>query len=107
MFKLLKYLLFNKYQPISIINKFSIGDICIWPGNIDGCDDAVVEITNWFRDYDKDTQKESVFYEFRDIYKHINYSGVEEKYLNLLATNDELMENVSPYELEMSYHNVA
>ena len=98
--------LFARHQ-FSIEPKFHEGDICMWPGNIDGCDDAVVQITNWFRDYDKDTQKESVLYEFTDIYRHIDYSGVEEKYLNLLATNDEMMENVSPYELEMAYRDVA
>jgi len=98
--------LFARHQ-FSIEPKFHEGDICMWPGDIDGCDDAVVQITNWFRDYDKDTQKESVLYEFTDIYRHIDYSGVEEKYLNLLATNDEMMENVSPYELEMAYRDVA
>ena len=98
--------LFARHQ-FSIEPKFHEGDICMWPGDIDGCDDAVVEITNWFRDYDKDTQKESILYEFTDIYRHIDYCGVEEKYLNLLATNDEMMENVSPYELEMAYRNVA
>ena len=98
--------LFTRHQ-FSVEPKFHEGDICMWPGDIDGCDDAVVQITNWFRDYDKDTQKESVLYEFTDIYRHIDYSGVEEKYLNLLATNDEMMENVSPYELEMAYRDVA
>ncbi len=98
--------LFARHQ-FSIEPKFHEGDICMWPGDIDGCDDAVVQITNWFRDYDKDTQKESVLYEFTDIYRDIDYSGVEEKYLNLLATNDEMMENVSPYELEMAYRDVA
>ena len=105
---MLKFLksLFAKYQ-FSVEPKFHEGDICMLPGDIDGCDDAVVEITNWFRDYDKYTQKEIILYEFTDIYRDIDYCGVEEKYLNLLATNDEMMENVSPYELEMTYRNVA
>ena len=98
--------LFAKHQ-FSIEPKFHKGDICMWAGAIDGCDDAIVQITNCFYNYDKDTQKESVLYKVTDIYRHIDYYDVEEKYLNLLATNDEMMENISPYELEIVYRDVA
>lgn len=98
--------LFVRHQ-FSIEAKFHEGDICMWAGAIDGCDDAIVQITNCFYNYDKDTQKESILYKVTDIYKHIDYYDVEEKYLNLLATNDEMMENISPYELEIVYRDVA
>lgn len=91
--------LFDKHQ-FSIEPKFHEGDICMWAG-------AIVQITNCFYNYDKDTQKESVLYKVTDIYRHIDYYDVEEKYLNLLATNDEMMENISPYELEIVYRDVA
>ena len=99
--------LFGKPHNYSIVNKFNIGDICIWPHDIDGCMDAVVEISNYFKDYDENTNKEFVLYDFTDIDRGYEYSGVNEKELQLLATNDELLENVSPYQMEFMYKNVV
>ena len=33
-------------QQFSIEPKFHEGDICMWAGAIDGCDDVIVQITN-------------------------------------------------------------
>jgi hypothetical protein len=105
MFELLKSLFFNQRRVYTLKPKFEIGDMCLWPGNIDGCDDAVVEITNWFRDV-TENDEEIIMYEFTDIYRHIDYSGIEEKDLQLLATNEEMLENVTPYEIETLYQRV-
>lgn len=98
--------LFARHQ-FSIEPKFHEGDVCLWPGPIDGCDDAVVEITDWCKDYDLETDEELILYDFTDIYRHIDYSGVKEKELQLLAFNEEIMENISPYTLETLYRDAA
>ena len=85
-------------------NHFNVGDVCFWPGRIDGCEDAVVEIQNWYHDIENG--KEVILYDFIDIYRNIEYDGVNENELNILAWKNELVENISPYSLEFGYKNI-
>lgn len=104
MFNFLFSLLSINHLNHSLKNKFNIGDVCMWPGRVDGCEDAVVEIINWYRDVENG--KEVILYDFIDIYRNIEYSFVEEDELNLLAWKDEMIENISPYDLELGYKNI-
>ena len=85
-------------------NQFDIGDICFWPGRVDGCEDAVVEILNWY--HDVEDGKEVILYDFIDIYRDIEYDGISEDELNILVFKNELIENISPYSLEFEYKNI-
>lgn len=97
----------NNFKKYELTNKFQVGDICMWPGRVDGCEDAVVEIQNWYHDIDEKTGEEVIKYEFIDIYRNIEYSDVEEKELSILAFKEEVLENISPYQLETAYMNAA
>ena len=94
--------LFPHYEcrcKYTMTNKFNVGDVCLWPHECDGCMDAVVRIENWYHTFDEEKDCETIVYEFYDIYRGYEYDGVDEKYLSLLATADEMLESVSPYEL--------
>ena len=90
----MKIKFFNFRHKFTIEPKFNKGDICMWPGLIDSCDDAVVKIIDCHYKYDKNTGNESVLYDFVDIDSDIKYSNINEKEIYLLATNEEMMEGV-------------
>lgn len=92
------------YVKYNLKNQFNVGDVCFWPGRVDGCEDAVVEILNWYHDIKRDG-KEVILYDFIDIYRDIEYVGVSEDELNVLAFKNEMIETISPYSLEFEYKN--
>ena len=93
------------HHHFNIVNKFSPGDVCLWPHECDSCMDSVVEILDWARVYNKKTNHEYIVYTFEDIYRGYKYDFVEEKYLTLLASHDEMVESMSPYEYKFSNNN--
>lgn len=84
-------------HKFKVINKFNIGDVCLWPHPIDSCMDCIVKISNWYKVYDNDTNEEYIIYDFQDIYRGYEYGDVKEDELQLLATNDEIVETYSSY----------
>ena len=87
-----------RHHHCTIMNKFMPGDVCLWPHEIDGCMDSVVEIIDYYKVYDKKKKIEYIVYTFEDIYRGQIYDWVEEKYLTLLASYDEMVDSISPYE---------
>ena len=90
--ELLKELFKNCCHKYSVDNKFNVGDFCLWDCGIEGYGKLVVQIQDYFKDYNKKTGEEFVYYEFMDIDKQNEYCGVKEDELSLLAYADEIKE---------------
>lgn len=94
---------FGLNHEFKVVNHFNIGDVCLWPHPIDSCMDCIVRIDEWYRVYDNDTKEEYVTYTFTDIYSGYEYAEVKENELQLLATNEEMLETYFPYTTEKEF----
>lgn len=74
----------------SILNKYNIGDICIWGAPVDCMYEPTVEITFWYKVFDKENDLEKILYECIDINTGKKYGDIDERELILYATFDEI-----------------